>query len=62
MRDIHQVLREKEEELAKIAQEVEALRLVVRLLGAEGPDKSRSAAPADRPRELVVPGRIKDFP
>ncbi len=62
MRDIHQVLREKEEELAKITQEVEALRLVVRLLSADGPDKSRPAVPADRPRELVVPGRIKDFP
>ena len=62
MRDIFQVLKEKEEELAKIAQEVEALRLVVRLLDAESGDKNRSTPTMERSRELVSPQRIKDFP
>ena len=62
MRDIYEVLREKEEELAKLTQEVDALRLVARLLTADGSDKNRSAPAVDRSREPVMPQRIKDFP
>ena len=62
MRDIQQVLKEKEEELARISQEVEALRLVLRLLATDGADKNRPAASLDRSREPVAPRGIKDFP
>jgi hypothetical protein len=58
MRDIQQVLREKEEELARITQEIEALRLVMRLLATDGADKSRPALS----REPVAAQRVKDFP
>ena len=61
MRDIQQVLREKEEELARITQEIDALRLVVRLLSAEG-DKNRPAPSMDRSREPAATLRVKDFP
>lgn len=62
MRDIYQVLKEKEEELARITQEIEALRLVTRLLAADGSDKNRPSSPPDRSREPVAPRGIKDFP
>ena len=62
MKDIYELLREKEEELARVTQEVEALRLVTRLLAANGGDRPRSAPVADRVREVVAPQRIKDFP
>lgn len=61
MRDIQQVLREKEEELARISQEVEALRLVLRLLATEGENK-RPPQSSDRSREPVTAARVKDFP
>jgi hypothetical protein len=62
VKDIHQVLKEKEEELARITQEVEALRLVMRLLTADGSDKNRSVPSPDRLREPAAPRGIKDFP
>ena len=60
MRDIYEVLKEKEAELAKVTQEVDALRLVTRLLSAD--DKNRPAPSLDRSREPVLPRGIKDFP
>ncbi|MBV9145591.1 MAG: hypothetical protein JO065_06720 [Acidobacteria bacterium] len=62
MKDIHDVLRQKEEELARISQEVEALRLVVRLLSADGNEKQRPSIPTQPVRDAAVAGRIKDFP
>jgi hypothetical protein len=62
VKDIHQVLKEKEEELTRITQEVEALRLVMRLLSADGSDKNRPMVSPDRSREPVAPRGIKDFP
>ena len=61
VKDIHQVLKEKEEELARITQEVEALRLVMRLLTADGSDRNRpTVSPALS--QPVAPRGIKDFP
>jgi hypothetical protein len=61
VKDIHQVLKEKEEELARITQEVEALRLVMRLLTGDGSDKNRpTLSPALS--QPVAPRGIKDFP
>jgi hypothetical protein len=62
VKDIHELLREKEEELARITQEIEAIRLVARLMAVDGAEKHRPASAAQPAREMAVPGRIKDFP
>jgi hypothetical protein len=59
MRDINAVIREKEAELARINEELAALRLAARLLSDEPVQESRT------PREdssKPAPVRIKNFP
>lgn len=45
MRDVHQLLREKELEVARVRQEIEALRSIIPLLADEDEDEVTSAAP-----------------
>lgn len=47
MRDVHQVLREKELEVARVRQEIEALRSIIPLLADEDEDEDEvtSATP-----------------
>jgi hypothetical protein len=45
MKDVYQVLREKELDVTRVRKEVEALRFAIPLL-AEGPDSMTVAAPA----------------
>ncbi len=57
MKDIHEVIREKEAQLARITEELTELRLTLRLLSEDSADKSGtedSLKPA--------PSRIKNFP
>lgn len=61
MRNLQEVLREKEAELERVSQEVEALRLVARLLAEDGGEKGRSGLSGDNSRNLVTP-RVKVFP
>jgi len=56
MREINEVIREKELELARINEELAALRLTLRLLSEESPEKPRE----DLPKHAPV--RIKSFP
>jgi hypothetical protein len=60
MKNIYEVLREKEFDLAQAQREIEALRIAARLL-AEDADAARSDSP---PRVTVRPaaGSIKHFP
>ena len=63
MRNLQDVLKEKEAELERVSQEVEALRLVARLLAADGSEKGRPAVAADNSRDRVAaPPRVKVFP
>ena len=62
MRNLQDLQKEKEAELARLTQEVEALRLVARLLADSG-DKGRSVPSGDASRDSVpVPPRVKVFP
>jgi hypothetical protein len=55
MRDIHEVIQEKESELQRIHGELDALRLAARLLEAdEGEVRKKSPAPAST-RESLTP-------
>lgn len=59
MRDINEVIREKEAELARINEELSALRITLRLLfneSTEAPTGSRTES------EKPAPVRIKSFP
>ena len=40
MRDLYQVLREKEQEIIRVRQEIEALRAIIPLLAEEGDEDS----------------------
>jgi len=63
MRTLQDLLKEKEAELARLTQEVEALRLVARLIAEDSGDKGRSLPAGDASRDRVpVPPRIKVFP
>ena len=63
MRNLQDVLKEKEAELARLNQEVEALRLVARLIAEDRGEKGRSATAGDGSRDRVpTPPRIKVFP
>jgi hypothetical protein len=63
MRNLQDLLKEKEAELARVTQEVEALRVVARLLVEDSGDKGRSAPARDTSRDQVpVPPRVKVFP
>ena len=59
MRDINSVIREKEAELARINEELAALKLAARLLSDEPVQESR-ASREDSPKPAPV--RIKNFP
>ena len=62
MRNLQDVLKEKEAELARLNQEVEALRLVARLLADNSGDQGRSSlGEASRDRTGMAP-RVKVFP
>jgi hypothetical protein len=57
MRDIHEVIREKESELQRINGELDALRLAVHLLEAdEGEARKKSPAPAGARDTLTATG------
>jgi hypothetical protein len=63
MRNLQELQKEKEAELARLTQEVEALRLVARLLAEDIGDKGRSAPAREASRDQVpVPPRVKVFP
>ena len=62
MKDINELLREKEEELAKLTQEIDAIRLVAKLMSADGSEKNRPGPSQERARDLAAPPRMKDFP
>ena len=63
MKNLQELLKEKETELERLSQEVDALRLVARLLAENIGDKGRSAPAGDALRDLVsVPPRVKVFP
>lgn len=62
MKDIYELLKDKEEELARLTQELDAIRLVAKLMSADGSEKNRPAPSQERPRELSAPQRMKDFP
>ena len=62
MKDIYELLKDKEEELARLTQELEAIRLVAKLMSADGNEKNRPAPSQERTRELAAPPRMKDFP
>jgi hypothetical protein len=57
MRDIHEVIRQKEAELTRINEELAALRLTLQLLSGESTDK---AAGSESPK--AAPVRVKNFP
>ena len=59
MRDINEVIREKEAELARINEELAALRLAARLLSHE-PGQESLGSRKDSPKPSAV--RIKSFP
>lgn len=59
MRDINDVLREKEAELARINEELAALRLAARLL-SDGLTEEPRVSREDSPKPAPV--RIKSFP
>jgi hypothetical protein len=61
MRDVHELLKEKESELQRVTQEVEALRLVVRLLAENTGDTSKATFTMDKP-QAGQPPRMKAFP
>ena len=62
MKDIYELLKDKEEELARLTQELDAIRLVAKLMSADGSEKNRPAPSQERTRELGAPQRMKDFP
>jgi hypothetical protein len=51
MKNPYDVLRTKEQELVRVRKEMEALRIVARLLGAEGP--ADDADPQQKMRQVV---------
>ena len=59
MRDINQVIREKEADVARINEELAALRLAARLLSDEPMQESRGSR-ENSPKPTAV--RIKNFP
>ena len=62
MKNLQEVLKEKEAELTRLNQEVEALRLVARLLAEDTGEKGRpSLGEASRDRTLTAP-KVKVFP
>jgi hypothetical protein len=62
MRNVHELLKEKETDLQRVTQEVEALRLVVRLMAETPNDSSRAAAAGIDKSQPGQPPRMKVFP
>lgn len=60
MRDIYQVIAEKESELQQVVQQLEALRLAARLLADDSPQAAKAAANGDSIRAAAP--RAKVFP
>lgn len=60
MKDIHDVLTEKEEELQTVTQELNALRLVARLLSEDTGDGNPVAVSGDRAQARAP--KFKAFP
>ena len=61
MRDIRDVLKDKEAEMERITREIEALRLAERLLSEETGEKRVSAILEDSSRDRMTP-KVKVFP
>lgn len=56
MKNIYDVIRDKEEEMQRVKQELDALRLVARLLSDDVGEKGASSSPQP------APSRVKVFP
>jgi len=61
VRDIRDVLKDKEAEMERITREIEALRLAERLLSEETGEKRVSAILEDSSRDRMTP-KVKVFP
>lgn len=57
MRDVHEMLKEKEQQLAQVQREIEALRLVVKMMGEP---EARAAAAAIDPRTIAPAATLDD--
>jgi len=57
MRDVHEMLKEKEQQLAQVQREIDALRLVVKMMGEP---EARVAAAAIDPRTLAPTATLDD--
>jgi len=55
MKNPYDVLRMKEQELLRVRKEIEALRMAVRLLGAEDPAAGKFEGQPQMPRVLEMP-------
>ncbi|HKM47591.1 MAG TPA: hypothetical protein VJX69_08380 [Terriglobales bacterium] len=55
MKNPHEVLRMKEQELLRVRKEIEALRLAARLLGAEDPAADKGESQPQLPRVIEMP-------
>ncbi len=63
MKDIFEVLRQKETELQRIQVEIEALRVAIRLVSEEGDNAERSQASESRVKEMGTSSvAIRQFP
>lgn len=66
MRDIHEVVREKEAQLTQINEELTALRVALRLLTEDATDRALpndgQKLPPMREEPPKQPGRVKNFP
>ena len=62
MRDISEVIREKEAQLTRINEELAALRLALRLLTDETGDTASSMRSNPREESRGTTGKVKSFP
>jgi len=61
MKDVQQLLTEKENELARIQKEIQSLQMILPLLADDGPDdSSSSAAPSNVPLDKKPPETTSD--
>jgi hypothetical protein len=65
MRNIHEVIAEKEAELQQVVQQLDALRLVVRLLSEDLPERAKTGVGAESSRMSAAgmsAPKVKVFP